>query len=85
MDQGMETARLEELPGGKTKLTVQSVFQSVADRDGMIQGGMEGGVSESHERPDELLERMRKKKISWEKFYYNDMTDLMEYLNQGMP
>ena len=57
----LETARLEELPGGKTKLTIQSVFQSVADRDGMMQGGMEGGVKESHERLDELLEKMKKK------------------------
>ena len=32
-----------------------------------------------------MLERMKKKKVSWEKFYYNDMVDLMEYLNRGMP
>ncbi len=51
----METARLEALPGGRTKLTVQSVFQSVADRDGMLQSGMEHGVNDSHERLDELF------------------------------
>jgi uncharacterized protein YndB with AHSA1/START domain len=56
----LETARLESLPGGRTRLTIQSVFQSVADRDGMIQGGMEAGVSESHERLAELLEKMKK-------------------------
>jgi uncharacterized protein YndB with AHSA1/START domain/uncharacterized glyoxalase superfamily protein PhnB len=54
----LETARLEELPGGRTRLKIQSVFQSVADRDAMIQGGMEAGVRESHERLDELLQRM---------------------------
>jgi uncharacterized protein YndB with AHSA1/START domain len=51
----METARFEALPGDRTKLTIQSVFQSNADRDGMIQSGMERGVNESHERLDELL------------------------------
>lgn len=40
---------------GKTKLTEQSVFQSVEDRDGMIQSGMEAGASESMDRLAELL------------------------------
>ena len=51
----METSRFEALPDGKTKLTVSSVFQSVADRDGMLQSGMEFGTNESYERFDELL------------------------------
>ncbi len=54
----LQTLRLEELPGGRTRLTAQAVFQSVADRDGMIQSGAEEGVSESHERLDELLKQM---------------------------
>ena len=49
------TARFEALPGDRTKLTTQSVFQSVADRDGMVQAGMERGVNEGYERLDELL------------------------------
>ena len=53
----LETARFEELPGGRTRVTTQSVFQSVADRDGMVQSGMERGVVDSHERLDELLEK----------------------------
>src|SRR5437879_9883211 len=28
----LQTLRLQELPGGRTRLTVQAVFQSVADR-----------------------------------------------------
>jgi uncharacterized protein YndB with AHSA1/START domain/uncharacterized glyoxalase superfamily protein PhnB len=60
----LETARLEKLPGGRTMLSIQSVFQSVADRDGMIQGGMEAGVRESHERLAELLEKMKKEEGS---------------------
>jgi uncharacterized protein YndB with AHSA1/START domain len=51
----LETAKLEALPGNRTKLTVQSVYQSVADRDGMVQAGMERGVVDSYERLDELL------------------------------
>jgi uncharacterized protein YndB with AHSA1/START domain len=51
----LETVRFEALPGGRTKLTGQSVFQSVADRDGMIQAGMERGVKEGYERLDTLL------------------------------
>ena len=51
----LETMTLEALPNGRTKLTNQSIFQSVVDRDGMIQSGMEQGVSEGYERLDEVL------------------------------
>ena len=53
-----ETARFEALPGGRTRVTTQSVFQSVSDRDGMIQNGMEKGVREGYERLDEILRAM---------------------------
>jgi uncharacterized protein YndB with AHSA1/START domain len=52
----LETARFEALPGNRTKVTIQSVFQSVADRDGMLQSGMERGVNDSHWRLDDLFE-----------------------------
>jgi uncharacterized protein YndB with AHSA1/START domain len=58
----LETLRLEELPGGRTLLTIQVVYQSAADRDGMLQSGMEDGLNESHSRLDELLEKMKMKK-----------------------
>ena len=32
----LDTMKLEELPGGRTRATIQSVYQSVADRDGMV-------------------------------------------------
>ena len=51
----LQTLRLEALPGNRTKLIGQSVFQSVADRDGMIRAGMERGVNDGYERLDELL------------------------------
>jgi uncharacterized protein YndB with AHSA1/START domain len=57
----LETARFEALPGNRTKLTAQSVFQSVTDRDGMLQSGMEGGVNDSYDRLDELLEKMKER------------------------
>jgi uncharacterized protein YndB with AHSA1/START domain len=56
----LETARFEELPGNRTKLVSQSVFQSVADRDGMLQSGMEEGVNDSYDSLDELLKKMKK-------------------------
>jgi uncharacterized protein YndB with AHSA1/START domain len=56
----LETAKFEVLPGGRTRFTGHSVFQSQADRDGMIASGMEFGVTEGHERLDELLERESK-------------------------
>ncbi|HMJ08568.1 MAG TPA: SRPBCC family protein [Pyrinomonadaceae bacterium] len=53
------TTRFEELPGGRTRLVHQSVFQSVADRDGMIQSGMERGVSDGYEKLDVILANNR--------------------------
>lgn len=58
----LDSMRLESLPGGRTKITIHSVFQSVSDRDGMIQSGMERGVNDGHERLDELLEKLQKVK-----------------------
>ena len=54
----LETMRLEELPGRRTRLIVQSVFQSVADRDGMLQSGMEEGLDDTYDRLAELLKKM---------------------------
>jgi len=47
------------LPGNRTQMTVVSVFQSVADRDGMLQAGMEAGMNDSYARLDELLARSK--------------------------
>jgi len=54
----LDTMRLESLPGNRTRATIQSVYQSVSDRDGMIQSGMERGVNEGYESLDELLAKM---------------------------
>lgn len=55
----LQTARFEALPGNRTKLVEQLVFQSVADRDGMVQAGMERGVVDSNDRLDEVLAAMQ--------------------------
>jgi uncharacterized protein YndB with AHSA1/START domain len=51
----MGKTKFEELPEGRTRVVHQSVFFTVADRDGMIQSGMERGVAEGYEKLDELL------------------------------
>jgi uncharacterized protein YndB with AHSA1/START domain len=56
----LDTAIFEELPDNRTRVKMQSVFRSVADRDGMVQSGMESGMREGFERFDELLETMKK-------------------------
>lgn len=54
----MQTATFEPL-GDKTRVVQQAVFQSVADRDGMIASGMQRGSDDSMDRLAELLERMQ--------------------------
>jgi uncharacterized protein YndB with AHSA1/START domain len=56
----LDRMTLEELPGNRTKITIHSVFQSVSDRDGMIQNGMERGINDGYERLDELFETLKK-------------------------
>lgn len=51
----LDTLILEDYEDGKTKVTTTSVFQTVEDRDGMIQSGMETGINEGYERLDALL------------------------------
>ena len=55
----LETMKLEELPGGRTRLTTQSVFQSIADRDATLQSGMESGINDTYNRLEELLEKFK--------------------------
>lgn len=53
----MDTATFEEREG-KTVIRTNSVFQSIEDRDGMLQSGMEAGMNEGFERLDELLAKL---------------------------
>ena len=56
----VETLRLEDL-GGRTRMTVTSQFDSVMDRDGMLQSGMEKGAAESYERLSEYLQTLARR------------------------
>ncbi|MBZ0303112.1 MAG: SRPBCC family protein [Anaerolineae bacterium] len=53
----LSTLTLEEVDG-KTRVTDSSVFQTVADRDGMLQSGMEEGATEGWDRFEALLRTM---------------------------
>jgi len=51
----LETMTLEDLEGGRCRLTGRSVFPTQESRDGMLASGMEQGVDEGYERLDALL------------------------------
>lgn len=53
----LERIELEDLGGGRTRLTATSLVDSFAKRDAFVASGMEGGVREGYERLDELLAR----------------------------
>ena len=55
----LETITLEAIEGGQTRMIDQSVFQSVADRDGMLMSGMEEGSVETYERLSALIKKAR--------------------------
>ena len=48
-----ETVTFEDL--GRTKVTGTSLFHTTEERDGMLASGMEGGLTETHDRLAELL------------------------------
>jgi uncharacterized protein YndB with AHSA1/START domain len=50
----LETVQFEDL-GGRTRVVATSVFDSVEDRDGMLQSGMEQGAGESYDRLEAYL------------------------------
>jgi uncharacterized protein YndB with AHSA1/START domain len=54
----LESLSFEERDG-KTILHNHSVYQSVADRDGMIESGMEEGMNDGFDRLDDLLAELR--------------------------
>ncbi len=54
----VETATLEELGDGRTRLVSVSLFHTAAERDGMLHSGMEGGMNESYAALDRVLAAM---------------------------
>jgi len=55
----MDAQIIEDLGNGRSRLRSHSVFQSVEDRDQMIQDGMSTGVEESYERLDEVVAKLK--------------------------
>ncbi len=55
----LETATFEE-QDVKTTVTAIAVFQTVEDRDRMLQSGMEAGVAETTDRLVELLQNLKR-------------------------
>jgi uncharacterized protein YndB with AHSA1/START domain len=51
----LDAAVLEDLDGGRCRLSVHSSFQTVEARDAMLAAGMTEGMNEGYQRLDELL------------------------------
>lgn len=49
-----DTLTLSEIDGG-TLIRINSVFESIEDRDGMLRSGMEAGANETYDRLEELV------------------------------
>lgn len=56
-DVALEKIVLEDLGGGRTRLTSTSLVDSFEGRDGFVASGMEVGVNDGYEKLDELLAR----------------------------
>lgn len=54
----IETAEYEDLGDGRTKLVTTSLFHTPEERDGMLQSGMESGMTESYAALDALLAKL---------------------------
>ncbi len=52
----IDSVEFIELGDGRTKLVGSTTFESKEQRDGMVQSGMEKGMSESFEQLDEILD-----------------------------
>jgi len=53
----LERLQLEDLGGGRTRLTATSLVDSFEARDAMVASGMDEGIREGYERLDDLLAR----------------------------
>jgi uncharacterized protein YndB with AHSA1/START domain len=54
----VETAILEDLGDGRTRIVNVSLFHTKEERDGMLNSGMEGGLNESYTALDKVLAAM---------------------------
>jgi uncharacterized protein YndB with AHSA1/START domain len=54
----VETATLEDLGDGRTRLVSISLFHTSMERDGMLGSGMEGGMNDAYAALDKVLASM---------------------------
>ena len=54
----VETVEFEDL-GEQTRVKVHSLFHTGEERDGMLEAGMESGMTQAYAQLDELLERLK--------------------------
>jgi len=55
----LDQLAIEDIGGGRSRIRGHSVFQSVADRDAMVEHGMADGVEEGYDRLDELVTKLQ--------------------------
>lgn len=55
----VNTATLEDLGDGRTRVVVTSLYHTAEERDGMLSSGMEGGLRESYRALDRVLAGLR--------------------------
>jgi uncharacterized protein YndB with AHSA1/START domain len=51
----LDSVTFEDAGDGRTRVSSHSVFQSVEARDGMVESGMESGITQGYERLDTVL------------------------------
>jgi uncharacterized protein YndB with AHSA1/START domain len=54
----IESMTFEALDNGRSRVRGHSTYPSMEARDGMVESGMEGGMSEGYERLDEVLAKL---------------------------
>lgn len=54
----VETVELEDLANGRTRVVTHALFHTTAERDGMLQSGMEHGLNQSYAALDRLLAKV---------------------------
>jgi uncharacterized protein YndB with AHSA1/START domain len=54
----VETMTLEDLGDGRTKLVIESLFFTAAERDGMLSSGAETGMNQSYQALDRVLAKL---------------------------
>jgi uncharacterized protein YndB with AHSA1/START domain len=54
----LEQIVIDDIGGGRSRVRGHSVYQTVADRDGMVASGMSEGMDDGYNRLDELLAKL---------------------------